>query len=138
MTKVSVILVCRFKFICKSNTPHEVTKYSKEDLKTRNCFFYFFLASLNNVHQKLTSTIIFMVCVEIRFPTSIQQIHSAIQSSSVVLSSTSLTKQESKGVNQERKSSKFIVIFIEKNILQFFTISLMIILKEKLRKILDG
>lgn len=39
VAKVSVILLSRFTFICKSNSSHERTQYSKEDLKTRNCFF---------------------------------------------------------------------------------------------------
>jgi len=42
VAKVSVSVVSGFKFICKSNIPHEVTQYSKEDLKTRNCFFISF------------------------------------------------------------------------------------------------
>lgn len=84
-------------FICKSNTLHESTQYSKEDLKFRKLLLDFSLASLNKVHQKVTSTIICMVSIEIRFPISVQQIHSTMQSSSVVLSFTSLTKQESKG-----------------------------------------
>lgn len=67
---------------------------------------------MNNVYQKVTSTIIFILCIEIRFPISIQQIHSAIQSLSVLLSSTSLTKQESKGGDQEGQSSKFILLLL--------------------------
>lgn len=56
---------------------------------------------MNNVYQKVTSAIIFILCIEIRFPISIQQIHSAIESLSVVLSSTSLIKPDSKGGNRK-------------------------------------
>lgn len=40
---------------------------------------------MNNVYQKVMLTIIVILCIEIRFPISIQQIHSAIQSLSVFI-----------------------------------------------------